>query len=145
MFDFYNNLNSFYGAVAERCTAQSCPTMTAGDQYVILKPRPDSLLIQFLRLVYTWVDSNHKHVKLPAASQFSYQSTCLKLTLNSLHRLCIHMGPKFTGRSNNIPNKVRVAISSFFPSNVQTYLPPTLKSLRAFIPGALSRHAAFKN
>jgi len=58
MFDFYNNVNSFYGAIAERCTSKNCPTMNAGDQ-----------------LVYTWVDANHKHVKLPAATYIDYVFT----------------------------------------------------------------------
>ncbi len=30
VFDFYNNLNFFYGIIAECCTAHSCPTMSAG-------------------------------------------------------------------------------------------------------------------
>ena len=30
VFDFYTNLNEFYGVVAECCTQQSCPTMSAG-------------------------------------------------------------------------------------------------------------------
>lgn len=34
VFDFYQNLNSFYGVLAECCTQQSCPTMSAGPKYV---------------------------------------------------------------------------------------------------------------
>ncbi|KAJ6585282.1 Mob1/phocein [Mycena capillaripes] len=30
MFDFYTNLNEFYGVLTECCTQQSCPTMSAG-------------------------------------------------------------------------------------------------------------------
>ena len=33
VFDFYNNLNLFYGVVAECCTTHSCPTMSAGPVY----------------------------------------------------------------------------------------------------------------
>ena len=29
-FDFFNHINSFYGAVAEFCTQQSCAIMSAG-------------------------------------------------------------------------------------------------------------------
>ena len=34
VFDFYQNLNQFYGVLAECCTAQSCPTMSAGPKCV---------------------------------------------------------------------------------------------------------------
>ena len=34
VFDFYQNLNQFYGVLAECCTAQSCPAMSAGPGYV---------------------------------------------------------------------------------------------------------------
>lgn len=30
VFDFYQNLNLFYGVVSECCTQQSCPAMSAG-------------------------------------------------------------------------------------------------------------------
>lgn len=30
VFDFYTNLNEFYGVLTECCTQQSCPTMSAG-------------------------------------------------------------------------------------------------------------------
>ena len=30
VFDFYTNLNEFYGVVTECCTQQSCVTMSAG-------------------------------------------------------------------------------------------------------------------
>ncbi|CAG8680639.1 16637_t:CDS:2, partial [Acaulospora colombiana] len=58
VFDFYNNINLFYGAIAERCTSKNCPTMTAGD-----------------KLVYTWVDANNKQVKLPAATYIDFVFT----------------------------------------------------------------------
>ncbi|CCA77993.1 related to MOB2-required for maintenance in ploidy [Serendipita indica DSM 11827] len=64
MFDFYNNVNLFYGAVSEHCTAKDCPTMTAGDQ-----------------LVYTWVDNNNKHVKLPASTYIDYVFTWIQALL----------------------------------------------------------------
>ena len=35
VFDFYHNLNHFYGALTEFCTLQNCPTMSAGPTYVI--------------------------------------------------------------------------------------------------------------
>ena len=36
VFDFYTNLNEFYGVIAECCTQQSCSTMSAGQAYVHL-------------------------------------------------------------------------------------------------------------
>ena len=30
VFDFYTNLNMFYGVISECCTTQSCPSMTGG-------------------------------------------------------------------------------------------------------------------
>lgn len=36
VFDFFQNLNMFYGVVSECCTKASCPTMTAGPSYVCL-------------------------------------------------------------------------------------------------------------
>jgi len=30
VYDFYNNLNSFYGVLSELCTPELCPTMAAG-------------------------------------------------------------------------------------------------------------------
>jgi hypothetical protein len=36
VFDFYTNLNEFYGVLTEFCTQQNCPTMSAGTTYVWL-------------------------------------------------------------------------------------------------------------
>jgi hypothetical protein len=33
--DFFNQVNLLYGTLAEFCTPESCPTMTAGPKYVI--------------------------------------------------------------------------------------------------------------
>ncbi|KAG8835284.1 Maintenance of ploidy protein mob2 [Serendipita sp. 399] len=64
MFDFYNNINTFYEAILERCNHKNCPTMTAGDQ-----------------LVYTWIDNNNKHVKLPASTYIDYVFTWIQALL----------------------------------------------------------------
>jgi len=34
VFDFYTNLNEFYGVITECCTQQTCPTMAAGPSCV---------------------------------------------------------------------------------------------------------------
>ncbi|KAK0520961.1 Maintenance of ploidy protein mob2 [Tilletia horrida] len=58
LFDFFNNLNQFYGVVAEFCTIQNNPTMSVG-----------------LGLDYTWIDQNRKQVKLPAPQYIDYVMT----------------------------------------------------------------------
>ncbi|KAL9931686.1 hypothetical protein V8E36_009472 [Tilletia maclaganii] len=58
LFDFFNNLNQFYGVVAEFCTIQNNPTMSVG-----------------FGLDYTWIDQNRKQVKLPAPQYIDYVMT----------------------------------------------------------------------
>ena len=36
VFDFYTNLNEFYGVIAEHCTQHTCPTMSGGVRWVSL-------------------------------------------------------------------------------------------------------------
>lgn len=36
VFDFYQNLNLFYGVVSECCTQQTCPAMSAGPSSVVI-------------------------------------------------------------------------------------------------------------
>lgn len=57
IFDIFNTVNIFWGAVAEFCTAKSCPSMSVGD-------------VEFL-----WVDAQKKAVKLPAAQYVDYTLT----------------------------------------------------------------------
>lgn len=49
VFEFYTNLNHFYGVVAEYVTPDAYPTMNAG-------PHTD----------YLWLDANNRQVSLPA-------------------------------------------------------------------------------
>lgn len=58
LFDFFNNLNQFYGVLTEFCTVASNPTMSAG-----------------VGLDYTWIDQNRKQVKLPAPQYIDYVMT----------------------------------------------------------------------
>ncbi|SPO21530.1 related to MOB2 - required for maintenance in ploidy [Ustilago trichophora] len=58
LFDFFNNLNQFYGVLTEFCTVSSNPTMSAGPG-----------------LDYTWIDQNRKQVKLPAPQYIDYVMT----------------------------------------------------------------------
>ena len=58
LFDFFNNLNQFYGVLTEFCTVSNNPTMSAG-----------------VGLDYTWIDQNRKQVKLPAPQYIDYVMT----------------------------------------------------------------------
>jgi len=49
IFDFYTNLNEFYGVITERCTQHTCPTMSAGPV-----------------LNYTWTNQGGRQIALSA-------------------------------------------------------------------------------
>ncbi|TRM64095.1 Mob1/phocein [Schizophyllum amplum] len=58
IYDFYNNLNEFYGVISECCTNTSCPKMCAGPT-----------------LNYTWINQERKSVHLPAPTYIDYVMT----------------------------------------------------------------------
>jgi len=65
IFDFYQNLNLFYGVISECCTQQTCPTMSAGPS-----------------LNYTWINTDRKHVQLPAPTYIDYVMTWIQNLLD---------------------------------------------------------------
>ncbi|KAF9046078.1 Mob1/phocein [Panaeolus papilionaceus] len=65
IFDFYTNLNEFYGVITECCTQQSCTTMSAGQT-----------------LNYTWINQDRKQVQLPAPTYIDYVMTWVQNLLN---------------------------------------------------------------
>ncbi|EIW74727.1 hypothetical protein CONPUDRAFT_140468 [Coniophora puteana RWD-64-598 SS2] len=65
VYDFYTNLNEFYGVITEHCTTQSCPTMAAGPQ-----------------LNYTWINQDRKNVHLPAPTYIDYVMTWVQNLLD---------------------------------------------------------------
>ncbi|KAF7964832.1 hypothetical protein HWV62_40164 [Athelia sp. TMB] len=65
IFDFYTNLNEFYGAITECCTQQSCPTMSASSS-----------------LNYTWINQDRKNVHLPAPTYIDYVMTWVQNLLD---------------------------------------------------------------
>ncbi|KAF8645113.1 hypothetical protein AX16_007942 [Volvariella volvacea WC 439] len=65
MFDFYTNLNEFYGVIAECCTQQTCNTMSAGPA-----------------LSYTWINQDRKHIQLPAPTYIDYVMTWVQNLLD---------------------------------------------------------------
>lgn len=58
VFDFFHNLNQFYGVIAQFCTIQANPTMSAG-----------------VGLHYTWVDVSGKPIHLPAPQYIDFVMT----------------------------------------------------------------------
>jgi len=65
IFDFYTNLNLFYGVITECCTIGSCTTMSAGPT-----------------LDYTWIDQSRKQVKLAAPTYIDYVMTWVQNLLD---------------------------------------------------------------
>ncbi|CDZ98450.1 Cell cycle-associated protein Mob1-1 [Phaffia rhodozyma] len=58
IFDFFNNLNYFYGVVSDYDTPETCPTMMCGPG-----------------VEFTWVDNNKRSVRLPAPTYIDYVFT----------------------------------------------------------------------
>jgi hypothetical protein len=87
IFDFYQNLNMFYGIISECCTQQSCPTMTAGPQ-----------------LSYTWYNADRKSVQLPAATYVDYVMTWVENLLNDPNTFPTKAGKEFP---QNFPSTVK--------------------------------------
>ncbi|THV03031.1 hypothetical protein K435DRAFT_748449 [Dendrothele bispora CBS 962.96] len=65
IYDFYTNLNEFYGVITECCTQQSCSTMSAGPA-----------------LNYTWINQDRKSVNLPAPTYIDYVMTWVQNLLD---------------------------------------------------------------
>jgi len=65
IFDFFQNLNMFYGVISECCTQQSCLTMSAGPS-----------------LNYTWINQDRKSVQLPAPTYIDYVMTWVQNLLD---------------------------------------------------------------
>lgn len=65
IFELYNNLNQFYGVIADSIKPELFPTMNAG-------PNTD----------YLWVDSNGKNVQLPANQYIEYVLSWISNKIN---------------------------------------------------------------
>ncbi|THH31236.1 hypothetical protein EUX98_g2948 [Antrodiella citrinella] len=79
MFDFYQNLNLFYGVLTECCTSQSCPAMAAGPQ-----------------LNYTWINQDRKSVQLPAPTYIDYVMTWVQNLLDDENAFPTRSGRDFS-------------------------------------------------
>ncbi|TIA89434.1 hypothetical protein E3P99_02086 [Wallemia hederae] len=65
LFDFFHNLNAFYGVISETVTIENNPTMSAG-----------------VNFDYTWIDQSRKLVKLPAPTYIDYVMVWVQSLLN---------------------------------------------------------------
>ncbi len=82
VFEFYQNLNQYYGVLAECCTQQSCPSMSAGPQYVISPGYDSQRLRPSIRLNYTWINQDRRNVQLPAPTYVDYVMTWVQNLLD---------------------------------------------------------------
>ncbi|KAJ1969504.1 Maintenance of ploidy protein mob2 [Dimargaris xerosporica] len=64
IFEFFEYINLFYGAISNFCTPKDCPTMSAGSHD------------------YTWSDAHRRHVKLPAPQYIDYVMTWIQNCLD---------------------------------------------------------------
>ncbi|KAH9969758.1 Mob1/phocein [Russula dissimulans] len=78
IFDFFQNLNMFYGVISECCTQQSCPTMSAG-----------------ATLNYTWINQDRKSVQLPAPTYIDYVMTWVQNLLDDENTFPTKSGQDF--------------------------------------------------
>ncbi|KAH3680772.1 hypothetical protein WICMUC_000123 [Wickerhamomyces mucosus] len=91
IFEFYNNLNQFYGIVAEYIKPEQFPTMNAG-------PKTD----------YLWVDQEGKTVQLPANLYIEYVLTWISNKLNDQTLFPTKSGVPFPSNFlKNLKNIVR--------------------------------------
>ncbi|KAJ1553611.1 Maintenance of ploidy protein mob2 [Cladochytrium tenue] len=89
-FDFFNYTNIFYNVFAEFCTAESCPTMSAGPGYE-----------------YTWTDSQRRTVRLPAPQYVDYIMTWTQNVLNDQATFPTSSGAEF-------PRDFRATVKAVF-------------------------------
>jgi len=87
VFDFYTNLNEFYGVISECCTQNTCPTMSAGVAYVPFRtshlgniPRNLNSSLNLHSLNYMWTTQGAKQVSLAAP-------TYIDLVMSSIQKL----------------------------------------------------------
>ena len=64
VFDFYQMLNHFYGALTDFCTMSQCPMMTAGPT-----------------LCFLWPDANRRPTSMPAPVYIDYAMTAVQKAL----------------------------------------------------------------
>ncbi|SCV02222.1 LAMI_0G17018g1_1 [Lachancea mirantina] len=94
VFEFYTNLNQFYGVVAEYVTADAYPTMNAG-------PHTD----------YLWLDANNRQVSLPAGQYIDLALTWINSKVTDKTLFPTQNGLPFP--SNFVRDTQRIMIQMF--------------------------------
>ncbi|KAF8349492.1 Mob1/phocein [Amanita rubescens] len=87
IFDFYTNLNEFYGVITECCTQHSCRTMSAGPA-----------------LHYTWINQDRKSINLTAPTYIDYVMTWVQNLLDDGKTFPTKSGREFPA---NFPTMVK--------------------------------------
>ncbi|KAF8627455.1 hypothetical protein AX17_006269 [Amanita inopinata Kibby_2008] len=87
IFDFYTNLNEFYGVIAECCTQQNCQTMSAGSA-----------------LNYTWMNQDRRSTNLPAPTYIDYVMTWIQNLLDDENVFPTKSGQDFPA---NFPSTIK--------------------------------------
>ena len=69
--EFYNDINVLYGILTEFCTAESCPTMSAGPKYEYLWADGQNVktplkvsAAEYIDFLMTWVESQLNNEKV---------------------------------------------------------------------------------
>ncbi|KAE9408950.1 Mob1/phocein [Gymnopus androsaceus JB14] len=92
IYDFYTNLNEFYGCLTEKCTQQACPTMSGGPSLNYLWTTPERKQISLSAPIY--IDSVMSSVQnlladenvFPTKSGHDFQKESFPATVKHIYR-----------------------------------------------------------
>ncbi|CAG8726277.1 12158_t:CDS:2, partial [Acaulospora morrowiae] len=103
-YDFFNQINMLYGTIAEFCTPQECPIMSAGPKFE-----------------YLWSDNekNKKPVKLPAPEYVSHLMEWIQEQLDDESLFPSKIGVPFP---KNFQSSVKVIFKRLFRVYAHIYL-----------------------
>jgi hypothetical protein len=86
VYDFFTNLNEFYGVLAECCTQTTCPTMSAGPKCVLIfseKEIADMCLLRDPRsLNYLWQQTSGKFLPMTAPQYIDTVMSSIQIMLD---------------------------------------------------------------
>lgn len=140
VFDFYTNLNLFYGIIAEFCTSQNCPTMSAGHTCVQIWCPVHACSYSNMNVVWT----TRGLIKTENKSSWQHQhtltmswrgcKTCLMTRMSSQRkpvrkRTC----PAF----HITRNCCRAWLPAELPFHSEAHLSTTVTSICAYLPRSL--------
>ncbi|KAJ1909669.1 Maintenance of ploidy protein mob2 [Tieghemiomyces parasiticus] len=94
VFDFFEYINLFYGALSEFCTLSECPCMSAGPSHE-----------------YTWTDNSLRNAKLPAPQYIDYVMTWIQNLLDDEAVFPTKAGNEFP---RGFPSVVRAIVKQIF-------------------------------